>query len=150
MQPNVLEVGFDWILRPGEEPWLRVYIPNLPLVKLQEEEEENRDEEIGSATRLEVTDREEQLRGWCQELLPGKQASKARGIALIATKFIKDGEEVLQVRYVKLCYLAIMIQLSFTFMLCMTSLQNKLFKRVSTAMSDMQKCCYHPELQIES
>ncbi|GAX79643.1 hypothetical protein CEUSTIGMA_g7084.t1 [Chlamydomonas eustigma] len=96
MQPNVLEVGFDWTLRPGEEPWLRVYIPNLPLVKQEEEEEDNQVEEISVRTDGDIMNREEQLRAWCQELLPGKPACKARGIALIATKFIKDGEEILQ------------------------------------------------------
>ena len=100
LQPNVLEVSFDWKPEAGEEPWLRAYIPNCPVLDLDEGEDGNDDEaeehiHPGQHAPANAAS-EQQLRRWSKLLL--SRGGPARGLALVATRSIKDGEELLQVR----------------------------------------------------
>ncbi|KAG1676909.1 hypothetical protein FOA52_014785 [Chlamydomonas sp. UWO 241] len=84
---NVVEVPFTWEARTGEPAWLRAYVPCAPWVEdvgLEVEDEGGEDEEVSQGDALR------------KELVPGGAASTVRGLALVATRTLHDGEELLQ------------------------------------------------------
>ena len=85
-------VSFDWEPRPGEEPWLRAYIPCCPVMDLDGDGDDEEDDEESSSEQAHAALGPRVMR-LARLLLRG---GPARGQAVVALRPIKD-EELFQV-----------------------------------------------------